>query len=186
MMNGEQRFRDEIQTIESVAETKGVEIDDIEIIDGETGDGDELITFRIYETRAETDEDSVGVQVSTIPSLQTGSMKFRDDVQNKITSLKRHIAGEEPSDTVSDPTESTDKEDSRDIVDDDEVPENSKQGPVTADAEEADRPGATIDAQIREIEQRMESIEERVEEIEDKSQALDGLQKLMQGESDDD
>jgi len=94
------RFQSEVNQIESIAETKGIELDDIEVRETETDDGDELIVFRILETKAESEEDSVGVQVSKMPSVQTGEMSFRNDVQNKMASLKKYLSGNQPSEQV--------------------------------------------------------------------------------------
>lgn len=169
-MSTSSRFQAEVDQIESIAETKGIDLDDIEVREGETDDGDELITFRIYETKAETEEDSVGVQVSKMPSIQTGEMTFRNDVQNKMASLKKYLSGNQPADKA------------------DEDPEEVAEGDGdenTTTSTDGSGPGSEIDARLNEIEDRLDSLEARVETIEEKSEALDGLQKIMGDGSDE-
>lgn len=168
------RWDKEVDQIERIADAKGVELDDIEVIETETDDGDEMVLFRAYETKAETEEDSVGIQVSKIPSVQTGEMTFRNDVQSKISALKRHITGqqqeelqevEEEFDGESDSTSSSSRTRDRNRS----RPEPSGDGP-----------GAQLDAEIEAIHDRLDEFEERLEELEDKSEALDGLKQLME------
>lgn len=175
-MSTSSRFQAEVDQIESIAETKGIDLDDIEVREAETDDGDELITFRIYETKAETEEDSVGVQVSKMPSIQTGEMTFRNDVQNKMASLKKYLSGSQPSDHADeDPEAENDDEESDSTT---ESTSTSRSRTLTVETD-GDGPGAEIDARLSAIEQRLDDLEARVETIEDKSEALDGLQKIM-------
>jgi len=167
------RFTEEINQIESIAETKGIDLDDITVRETETDEGDELIVFRILETKADTEEDSVGVQVSKMPSVQTGEMTFRTDVQNKLTALKRHLSGRDASEDAT-----GDVEQETDDASDTTTDTTSR----TRTSGDANGPGAEIDARIRTVEQRLDDLESRVEEIEDKADALDGLQKLMHGD----
>lgn len=177
-MSTSRRFDKEINQIESIAETKGIELDDIVVNETTTDDGDELITFRILETKAETEEDSVGVQVSKMPSVQTGDMAFRNDVQNKLKSLKRYLAGEQPSEKVDEESDERDSDDSER----EQRADTSQSHTRTREDYDGGGPGAEIDARLHEIEDRLDDLEARVAEIEDKSEALDGLQKIMGGD----
>lgn len=174
-MSTRSRFQAEINQIESIAETKGIELDDIEVRESETDDGDELITFRVYETKAESEEDSVGVQVSKMPSVQTGEMTFRNDVQNKMASLKKYLSGNQPSDRADEDPEAESDDDSEESS---STTSTSRSRTRTVDTD-GDGPGAEIDARLSAIENRLDDLETRVETIEDKSEALDGLQKIM-------
>jgi len=166
-MSTSSRFQAEVNQIESIAETKGIELDDIEVR--------ESITFRIYETKAETEEDSVGVQVSKMPSIQTGEMTFRNDVQNKMAALKKYLSGNQPSDRADeDPEDADDTDDSTS-----DTTQSTSRTRTTSTTDVDGGPGAEIDARLHEIEERLDNLEARVETIEDKSEALDGLQKIM-------
>jgi len=179
-MSTSSRFQAEVNQIESIAETKGIELDDIEVRESETDDGDELITFRIYETKAETEEDSIGVQVSKMPSVQTGEMTFRNDVQNKMAALKKYLSGNQPSDRADEDPEAEEGDDGAEVPD--STGQQRAQPSRTREEYEYDGdggPGAEIDARLHAIEQRLDDLEARVETIEDKSGALDGLQKIM-------
>lgn len=172
------RFSSEVDQIESIAETKGIDLDDVDVREGTTDDGDELITFRIYETKAESEEDSIGVQVSKLPSIQTGDMTFRNDVQNKMNSLKRYLAGEQPSDQVDEePDESDTESDEADTTEREPVQTDSEQRST-----QSGTVGAEIDRRFSEIESQLDALESRVEDLEQKGEALDGLQKLMNDE----
>lgn len=164
-MNNGTRWQTEVDQIESIADTKGVEIDDIEVNETETEDGDDLVTFRIYETKAESEEDSVGVQVSKMPNVQTGDMTFRNDIQRKLSKLKQHVSGD---DEVPDP------------------PEPETESTVTRNRyrpdPSGDGPGSQLDAEINAIHDRIDELEARMDEFEEKSEALDGLQQLMGGD----
>lgn len=172
-------YRSEIEQIESVAETKGIELDDIVVNETTTDDGDDLVVFRVYETKADDDVDSVGVQVSKMPSVQTGDMTFRNDVQNKLMALKKHLAGEQPSDRVDEGRDSDDVSDSQQS--DETAQEQRESRTRTRDTASIGGagPGAEIDARLRDIEDHLDELESRVSELEDKSEALDGLQKLV-------
>lgn len=163
------RFQSEVNQIESIAETKGIELDDIVVRETETDDGDELIVFRILETKAESEEDSVGVQVSKMPSVQTGEMTFRNDVQNKLNSLKKYLSDNQPADRVEEEPET-----------DAETDDATQSARTRTRSTDGTGPGAEIDARLTEIEERLDDLEGRVEEIEEKAGALDGLQQLMQ------
>lgn len=179
-MNRISGYEKEVNQIESIAETKGVELDEIDVRESTTDEGDELIVFRILETKGESEMDSVGVQVSKMPSVQTGDMTFRDDVQNKLGALKRHLADEnEPEDA--DDTEQAQTDDTADSSKDESDSTSTTSRTRTRDTRSVsgDGPGAEIDARLTEIEDRLDDLEGRVETIEDKAEALDGLQKLM-------
>lgn len=182
-MSTDRRFRKEIDQIESIAETKGIELDDIDVRETTTDDGDELIVFRILETKAETEEDSVGVQVSKMPSVQTGDMAFRNEVQNKLKALKRHLAGQQPADEVEAQADDQDSNGEQS----DSSPDTGRKTTHTRDyVDDYDGgPGAELDQRLRAVEAQLDDLEERVAELESKSEALDGLQQLMQGDSDE-
>lgn len=160
------KHRTEVDQIQNIAETKGVEIEDIEVKESSTEDGDDLVVFRIYSA------DGPKVQVSKMPNVQTAQMTFRDDVQNKISALKRHITtdGEpdEPEPAPDEGEESDSTQSSRTRTRNRSRPEPSGSGP-----------GAQLDAEIEAIHDRLDELEGRIEELEDKSEALDGLQQLM-------
>jgi hypothetical protein len=153
------RYETEVGQIENIADTKGVELDDIEVKETETDDGDDLVAFRIYS------EAGPKVQVSKMPNIQTGQMTFRDDVQNKLSALKREISGPD-EDEVEDDDADTDTTDRS-----------------ASHSRSTDGPGARIDDEIEAIHDRLDEFEERLEAVEEKSQALDGLKQLM--DSDD-
>jgi hypothetical protein len=184
MSTTSRRFDQEIDQIESIASTKGIELDDIVVNETTTDDGDELIVFRILETKAESEKDSVGVQVSKMPSVQTGDMAFRNDVTNKLNALKRHLAGNQPSEELD---ENEDESDSDQTESDTSA---STESSLTRTREEFDYegnggPGAEIDARLSAIEAQLDDLEARVAAIEDKSEALDGLQKIVGGGDDE-
>lgn len=169
------QYQDEINQIESISNTKGIDIDDIVVEEETTEDGDDLIVFRVLETNAESEEDSVGIQVSKMPSVQGADMTFRNDVQRKMNSLKKYLAGDEGE--VQNLDENTDtSDDTSDDVDPD------RETPVQRDTRTRDGdtsgPGAEIDARLTAVEARMDELEDRVEEYED---ALDALQQLTGG-----
>ena len=173
-METRSQYSQEQDQIRSIAETKGVDIDDIDVIEGETDAGDELVTFRIYETKAETEAESVGVQVSKLPGLQeTSDMQFRNDIQDKLNSLKRHLSSEtddtEPVETTDDESDSTDES----------VDTQSTRARTRTEGDSGDGPGATLDAQLSAIEKRLSEVEDRLDELEEKGEALDGLQQLI-------
>lgn len=176
------RFQSEVNQIESMAETKGIELDDIEVRETEAEDGEELIVFRILETKAESEEDSVGVQVSKMPSVQTGEMTFRNDVQNKLASLKKYLSGNQPSEQVEEDPE-TEKTNDTDDTSDQSSRTRSRTRSASSAGGGGSGPGAEIDARLSEIEDRLDDLEARFENIEDKADALDGLQKLMGGDN---
>lgn len=170
-MSTRSRFQAEIDQIESIAETKGIDIDTINVRESQTDEGEELIVFRVLETEGDSEEDSVGVQITKMPSVQTGEMTFRNDVQKKISALKQHLSSEQASDdgeTVEDDDAATESDTTRD----------ASRG-RTRQTSRGDGPGAEIDARLTEIENRLDDLESTVAEIEDKSEALDGLQKLI-------
>lgn len=173
-MSTSRRYAKEIKQIESIAETKGIDLDDIVVNETETKDGDEMVVFRVLETKAETETDSVGVQVSKVPSIQTGDMAFRNEVQNKLNALKRHLSGEQPSEQLE-----------ADEIEQ-ETGDESSDSRSASDAGNADGPGAELDARLRAVEAHLDDLDARISELEDKSEALDGLQKIVGGDDADD
>lgn len=173
--SAKKKWSKEVGQIESICETKGVEIDELEVRESETEDGDDIVAFRVYS------EDGPKTQITKMPSVQTGEMKFRDDVQNKISALKRAISNE---DGIPEPED--DRDDEEDGEQSDETQQQSSRT-RTRDRPEpiGDGPGSQIDKEIHEIHVKLEELEDRIEELEDKSEALDGLQQLMQGGNDD-
>lgn len=176
------RFADEINQIESIAETKGVDLDDIEVRNSETDTGDELITFRIYETKTDNETDSVGVQVSKMPSVQTGDMTFRNDVQNKLSSLKQHLSDEMPSDRVEDEADPSDTEQTEDDVTD-AVSDTTQPASDTSPSRtrDVDGPGSELDAELQMLRDRVSDLEAQLAEYEE---TLDAMQKLTGVDSD--
>lgn len=181
-MDSRSKWQAEINQIESIAETKGIDLDDIQVREDTTDDGDQLVVFRILETQAETEEDSVGVQVSKLPSVQTGDMTFRNDVQKKLSSLKNYLS--ESSEMVAaeqDDDEATVAETS------DEDPRDTKQtdrSQTHTRSTDGSGPGAEIDARMDEIESDLRDLELRVEAIEEKAEVLENFQQML-GETDD-
>lgn len=163
-------YKSEIEQIESIAETKGIDIDDIEVNKTETKEGDDMVVFRILETKAETEEDSVGVQVSKVPSVQTGEMAFRNDVQQKLNALKKHLSGENEGQP-----QGTDEE----VSDGSSASDRSTQETRSTRNVGGSGPGSEIDSRLRALEEDYEELDERLSELEEKAEALDGLQKLM-------
>lgn len=177
------RFADEINQIESIAETKGVDLDDIEVRNSETDTGDELITFRIYETKTDNETDSVGVQVSKMPSVQTGDMTFRNDVQNKLSSLKQHLSDEMPSDRVEDEADPSDGNEAESATDRSESDTTEPESDPTTDTRtyNADGPGSELDMEIQMLRDRVSDLEAQLAEYEE---TLDAMQKLTGVDSD--
>jgi hypothetical protein len=165
-------WQKEIDQIESIVDTKGVDIDEIEVNETKTDDGDKVVSFRVYETKAESEEDSVGVQITKMPDVQTGDMKFRNDVQNKISALKQYLSNDGE---VPDPPESNSDDGSESDTD-----TTSNRTERTRE-KSADGPGSKLDGEIEAIHDRLDELEARIEAMEEKSEALDGLQQLMQG-----
>jgi hypothetical protein len=171
------RYNKEIKQIESIAETKGIDLDDIVVNETETKDGDEMIVFRVLETKAETETDSVGVQVSKVPSIQTGDMAFRNEVQNKLNALKRHLSGEQPSEQLE---QDENEQDQTDDASDTRLNTQSSRTRIGDGA----GPGAELDQRLMDVEERLHDLEARVEELEEYIDALEGLQKIV-GQTDD-
>lgn len=174
------RFDAEVSQIESIAETKGIEIDDIEVSESETDTGDQLVTFRIYETKAETEEDSVGVQVSKMPSVQTGDMTFRNDVQNKLSSLKNYLSGEMPSERVADEADPSDGTETESDTDRSEPDTTNAESDPTTDTRtyNANGPGSELDMELQMLRDRVSDLEAQLAEYED---TLDAMQTLTGG-----
>jgi hypothetical protein len=168
----------EIDQIESIAETKGIEIDDIEVLEGTTDDGDRIYTFRIFETRGESMDDSVAIQVSKIPSTPQADMTFRNELQRKYNSLKDYVTGDE---SVTEPNP---------IEADEQV--ESATNDATAGTDEIDLSNETVDSPEHELaqrrqrlEQQVEQLDQRVSELEEYIDALEGVKKLMGDNNDD-
>jgi len=174
-MSTRSKHQSDIDQINNIADAKGIDLDDIEVNESTTDEGDRMITFRIMETKAESEEDSVGIQVSKLPEIQTADMTFRNEIQSKMSSLKRHLSGSTEEAAAESRDERTNS--------DDEDTESSRTRTRTHSS--GDGPGASIDDAIADLEQRMDDIEDRVEAIESKADALDGLQKIMNGDSDE-
>lgn len=171
-------WRDELNQIESICETKGVDIDEINVVETTTDDGDRLINFRVYS------EDGPKVQISKMPSVQTGEMTFRNDIQNRISALKRHIQGDgdpEPEDApepdnTSGQDDETDRRNSR---------RQRRSGDGQGPGSQLDRQIDDMESDIDSIESRLDDIEARIEEVEQKTEVLDGFQKMMQSDGND-
>ena len=174
-MSTRSKFQSEIDQINNIADAKGIDLDDIEVTESTTDEGDRMITFRIMETKAESEENSVGIQVSKLPEIQTADMTFRNEIQSKMSSLKRHLSGV---------TEEAAAE-SRETGDTGEESSSVSSRTHTQTVPLDDGPGASIDARLANLDQRVEELEDRVEAIEEKADALDGLQKIMNGGSDE-
>jgi len=180
-MDSRSKWQAEISQIESIAETKGIDIDDIEVREDTTDGGDQLVVFRILETQAETEEDSVGVQVSKLPSVQTGDMTFRNDVQKKLSSLKNYLS--ESSEMVAAEQDETTDDTTTETVEESST-EQTTSSQTSTQPTSSGGPGATIDARMDEIESDLRDLELRVEAIEEKAEVLDNFQQML-GETDD-
>lgn len=165
------RHKGDIRTIENLADTKGIDIDDIEVEETETTDGDDAIQFRVYETKAETEKESVGFQVTKVPSMPTSEESFRNTVQNKFSALKRALSS-----------------DGQDDIEDEEVEESQSSSTRTSRTQtrdvsfDGDSPEKELLARREQLEARVDELEERVETLEEYVDALEGLQKLMGGD----
>jgi len=170
------RFDTEVEQIESIAETKGIDIEDIDVMQSETDTGDELVTFRIYETKADTEADSVGVQVSKMPSVETGDMTFRNDVQNKLSSLKNYLSGEMPSERVQDDADESDGTNTESDTDATERPERGSESDTTdTRTYNADGPGSELDMELQMLRDRVSDLEAQLESYEETLKAMQQL-----------
>lgn len=170
----------DIDQIERLADAKGIELDEVEVIEDENDDGDRLVHFRCYETAVYDDdgeidaEQSVAVQVTKMPEIQTTDDTFRRDVQNKLSALKKYLSGESPEEQA----EELDAETTDDTDEDTGSQRQTADVDRSIDVDE-DAPGATIDAQLASTQQRLDELEQRVDELEQYVDALEGLQQLL-------
>jgi|APHM01.1.fsa_nt_gi hypothetical protein len=157
-----------IEQIRSIAETKGIEIDDIEH-KTTTDDGGTVHTYNIYETHADTEENSVGIQATYVPNAPEPQMMFRNQVQKKMGSLKEYMAGD---------TTGTDEPVAADDSDDLSQPEPAEPAETTQSPSlkpDEVTPGQTLDQRLGELEARIEALEATVEEHDETVGALGNL-----------
>lgn len=84
-------YSTEISQIESIADTKGVEIEDIEVDETETESGNTVARFRIYHTRDDGDGNPIAVQASKVQGSHSPTGQFRNEVQNALSQLKNYL-----------------------------------------------------------------------------------------------
>lgn len=177
------RWEMDLETIEREARNRGLEddIDDVVVEEGANKQGDETVTFRVY-TKKVTDGNgnvdeaaSVGAQVVKMPELETADGTFKNDVQNTLDALKRHLYGDEEDEDLPEP----DRERS---TDDGGTATQDPSGSAPTTEVSGDGPGATIDGQIQDHEARISDLEDRIEELEEYVDALEGLKQLMGGD----
>lgn len=166
-----------VDRIESIADSKGVELDDVEVFEHED---DDVLTFRMYTKKAETEEDSVGIQVSVMTGGTMADMDFRNRIQNAISELKRS-----GSSTDEDDTERETEADNRELQDEKtEEPTNKRvrdRGEISSDEPELDllELRRRRRQEIDDLEDRIEELEGRVETMEEYLDALEGLRSLI-------
>jgi hypothetical protein len=188
----------DIDRIERLADTKGVDIDRIDVRESTTDDGDPLVAYRVYtdlvltDTDAVDEEASVGFQVSKLPNSPLGDEQFWSNVQRKLSSAKQHTGG---SDSVSESESGrTDTEESDRTEDDDESDStNGRSGLTTVESGSEPGsvlgpgygPGARIDHRLDEITDRLDDIEARVDRLDEQNDELASLRDTLAGISAD-
>lgn len=187
--DSDSRYASDVDTIEDVAEAKGLadEIDDIDVYEEENDQGDQIVVFRIYTKKVlddgEVDEkQSVGTQVTKMPDIQTAGNTFHNNVQNTLSQLKKYLGGSTGTD---DDDELEEAARSSSMDEDDDKDDTSTDGRTIDYTIEADSPGRQIDEHLSETEARVSDLEDRVEELEEYVDALEGLQKLMGSSGDE-
>lgn len=175
-MTMQSSYDTEKEQIRSVADTKDIDIDKIEVSEGTNDDGDTVVQFRVYETYSDDPDERVAVPVSKMVGMEMSDVSFREEVNRKLSKLKRYLQNDQ---SVDDDTEQVEQE-TADGVDDD-TKQSSRTRTRQSRPTSGDGPGAELDAEIEAIHGRLDDLEARIEALEDKSEALDGLQQLMQG-----
>lgn len=177
MMNNRSQNKD-VETIERVADTKGVPIDDIEVVHSTTDDGDSVTLFRVYSP------DGPKVQITKIQDMETTQMLFRDEIQRKLSALKRSLASEN-SDT--EPTAESEPEPNgeanakttagtKDTVDETTTSTETD----TATDRTASTPGNHLDERLESLQDDIDVIDKRLTELESKADALENLEQIFE------
>jgi len=193
--NGPGRQGD-IDRIERLADTKGVDIDRIDVRESTTDDGDPLVAYRVYtdlvltDTDAVDEEASVGFQVSKLPNSPLGDEQFWSNVQRKLSSAKQHTGGSDSvSDSESDPTDTEESDRTEDDDESDSTDGRSGLTTVESGSEYGSDsgsmlgpgygPGARIDHRLDEITDRLDDIEARVDRLDEQNDELASLQDAL-------
>jgi len=171
--NDSSRWDSDVTKIRNTIDAKGLEddVEDIDIIEDVTDDGDDIVTFRIYTDKVLNDDgsvdekSSVGVQVSKMPGMKTSQQTFRNNVQSTLSRLKRHLYGDDEEEDLPEPEEEDTPER--------ESTENRSLPDVNGG------PGSQIDAKIEHLEQRVDELEDKIEDLEEYVEALEGLKKVL-------
>jgi hypothetical protein len=174
MEGTDQKSRD-INTIESIAERNELELDEIESQETQTDDGDPCFVYRAYSTKAETEEDSVGIQVSKVPTSPMGDQTFRQQVRRKLSKLSQHVNGDADQNAAELETTADEQSDAQ-------IPQQPQQ---SQSVDSTGAVGEQLDAELAQMKEQIDDIESRLSALEEKADALDGLQQLLDASESD-
>jgi hypothetical protein len=154
----------DVERIRSIANTKGVDIDDIEVSESDGGS----VVFRVFS------DSGPKFQIAKSTDMETDV--FRDQVQRKMSRLRQYIQtdGTMGMDEIDGGAEERGADADTTSADRSTARTNS-----TRTVSGGAGPGAELDALLDDIDERLDEIESRLDDIEDKAAVLDGLQSLM-------
>jgi hypothetical protein len=202
------RYQNEINRIESMADSKGIDVDDIEVEEDEDGQGNEIIRFLVYETKRDTLADSIVARISKLPNNPMADQQFQNDVSSTLSELKKHVSTDQDLDrperkdvelTDDDIDELTKGEDvdpdqiDQTPADESDTTETSTPASDTEDTTQSTTddvtladpsqfegsPEAKLQAEREQMATRIAELEARVEELEEYVDALEGLSQLV-------
>jgi hypothetical protein len=189
----------DVSQIERMAESKGIEIDDVDVDRNTDSNGNSVVTFTIYETKADSEADSIAGRVQKIENSPIADQQFQDDAQSVLSELKKVASGGEDALDRPERTEvdRSDRDDESVEPDDvaaepdttsdtkmEEKPQNSVD-PDATDVDVSGEPEQSLLEQRRALERRVTELEQQVEEIKEYAEALEGLSKLVDSGEDD-
>jgi hypothetical protein len=192
------QYTQDVNRIERMADSKGLEIDDVDVNNDTDSNGNSVVTFTIYETKADTEADSIAGRVQKIENSPIADQQFQDDAQTVLSELKKVAGGSEEdldrperkevdrSDRDGESVEPDGSEMESDATSDVEIeekPENSVDSTVT-DIDASGEPEKAMLEKRRELEHRIGELERQVEEIKEYAEALEGLRKLVDSSED--